>query len=259
MLTEQRKSLIMDRLRRDGQVVAKTVAEELGLSEDTIRRDLRELAAEGQLRRVHGGAMPLAPELPDFAARRTVSPSVKRALGRAAAALVRPGQLIFLDGGTSTAEIAKALPRDFSFTIATHSPTIAAELEAHPTAEVILIGGRLYKHSMVAVGAAASSQILLIRPDLFFLGATALHPIHGLSTGDLEEAAIKRLIASRAAETFLLATEDKLDHVSPCTIMPISDISGIFVQSGLAPDRLAPYRALGVRIIETQADGHDGS
>ena len=250
MLTEQRKTLILDLLRRNGQVVAKAVAEQLGLSEDTIRRDLRELAADGRLRRVHGGAMPLAPELPDLTARRSVSPAIKRALGQAAAALVRPGQLVFLDGGTSTAEIARALPQDFAFSVATHSPTIAAELETHPTAEVILIGGRLYKHSMVAVGASAGSQIMLIRPDLFFLGATALHPTHGLTTGDLEEAAIKRLIASRSAETYLLATEDKLDHVSPCTIMPLTEISGIFVQSGLPQGRLAPYRALGVKIIE---------
>ncbi|OLP59880.1 DeoR family transcriptional regulator [Xaviernesmea oryzae] len=252
MLTQQRKSFILEILKRDGQVVAKSVAEQLHLSEDTIRRDLRELAAEGLLRRVHGGAMPLAPDLPPLTVRRSVAPLAKRALGLAAAALVQPGHLVFLDGGTSTAEIAKALPQDFSFTVATHSPTIAAELETHPTAEVILIGGRIYKHSMVAVGALASSQIALIRPDLFFLGATAIHPVHGLSTGDLEEAAIKRQIAARAAETFVLVTQDKLNQASPCTIMPVTEISGIFVQSGLDAEALTPYRTLGIRVIEVE-------
>nr|AOO93358.1 DeoR family transcriptional regulator [Rhizobium leguminosarum bv. trifolii] len=72
MLTTQRKTLILDILRRDGQVIAKRVAEDFALSEDTIRRDLREMAAEGLLKRVHGGAMPLAPDLPDFTARRSV-------------------------------------------------------------------------------------------------------------------------------------------------------------------------------------------
>ncbi|CDZ29505.1 DeoR/GlpR family DNA-binding transcription regulator [Neorhizobium galegae] len=250
MLTSQRKSLLLDMLRREGQVIAKRAAEEFSLSEDTIRRDLREMAAEGLLRRVHGGAMPISPDLPDLSARRAVSSGVKQRLGRAAADMVKPGQTIFLDGGTSTAEIARALPRDFAFTIVTHSPTIAAELEHHPTAEVTLIGGRLYKHSMVATGAAAMAQIALMRPDIFFLGVTALHPARGLSTGDFEEAAIKRHIAACSAETITLVTEEKLDAVSPHVIMPVSALSGMIVQEGIEEERIAPYRAIGVGLME---------
>ncbi|CDZ65354.1 Transcriptional regulator, DeoR family [Neorhizobium galegae bv. orientalis] len=250
MLTTQRKSLILDILRREGQVVAKRAAEEFSLSEDTIRRDLREMAAEGLLRRVHGGAMPISPDLPDLSARRAVSSDVKQRLGRAAADMVKPGQTIFLDGGTSTAEIARALPRDFAFTVVTHSPTIAAELEHHPTVEVILIGGRLYKHSMVATGAAAMAQIALMRPDIFFLGVTAVHPARGLSTGDFEEAAIKRHIAACSAETITLVTVEKLDAASPHIIMPASALSGMIVQEGIEEERMAPYRAIGIRMIE---------
>ncbi len=142
MLTSQRKALILDILRRDGQVIAKRVAEDFELSEDTIRRDLREMAAEGLLKRVHGGALPITPELPDFTARRDVASDIKARLGARAAQMVKAGQMVFLDGGTTTAEIARHLPRDIAFTIATHSPTIAAELEHHPTAEVILTGGQ---------------------------------------------------------------------------------------------------------------------
>ncbi|MCJ9672373.1 MULTISPECIES: DeoR/GlpR family DNA-binding transcription regulator [unclassified Neorhizobium] len=251
MLTSQRKSLILDMLRQEGQVVAKRAAEEFSLSEDTIRRDLREMAAEGLLRRVHGGAMPASPDLPDFSARRVVSSDVKQRLGKAAADMVKPGQTIFLDGGTSTAEIARALPRDFRFTVVTHSPTIAADLEHHPTAEVILIGGKLYKHSMVATGAAAMAQIALMRPDIFFLGITAAHPVRGLSTGDFEEAAIKRHIAACSMETITLVTAEKLDAVSPHVIMPVSGLSGMIVQEGIEEERLAPYRAVGVHVAES--------
>jgi DeoR/GlpR family transcriptional regulator of sugar metabolism len=250
MLTTQRKSLILDMLRREGQVIAKRAAEEFSLSEDTIRRDLREMAAEGLLRRVHGGAMPISPDLPDFSARRAVSSDVKQRLGRAGADMVKPGQTIFLDGGTSTAEIARALPRDFGFTVVTHSPTIAAELEHHPTAEVILIGGRLYKHSMVATGAAAMAQIALMRPDIFFLGVTAVHPARGLSTGDFEEAAIKRHIAACSSETITLVTVEKLDAASPHVIMPVSALSGMIVQEDIDEERLASYRALGIALLE---------
>lgn len=250
MLTRQRKTLILDMLRRDGQVVARHAAEEFGLSEDTIRRDLREMASEGLLRRVHGGAMPVAPDLPDFTTRRAISSDAKRRLGVAAASMVKPGWVVFLDGGTSNAEVARALPRDITFTVATHSPTIASELEHHPTAEVILIGGRLYKHSMVSTGASTMAQIALMRPDIFFLGVTAVHPARGLSTGDFEEAAIKRHIAACSSETVALLTAEKFDVVSPHSIMPVSALSGMIVQTGIKEDRLTPYRTMDVDIVE---------
>src|ERR1700723_3165974 len=101
MLTRQRKTLILARLKSDGQVVAKVLAQETGLSEDTIRRDLRELAAEGLLQRVHGGALPASPAVGDFAARLNLATDEKRMIGKAAAAMVQPGQAVILDGGTT--------------------------------------------------------------------------------------------------------------------------------------------------------------
>jgi DeoR/GlpR family transcriptional regulator of sugar metabolism len=249
MLSEQRQAMILDILRREGQLVAKRVAADLGLSEDTIRRDLRDMAAAGLLKRVHGGAMPVTPDLPDFSTRRNLSPGEKLELGAYAAGLVRPGQMIFLDGGTTTAAIARHLPRDFAFTVATHSPTIAGELEHHPTAEVILIGGSLYKHSMVATGAAAMSAISAIRPDIFFLGVTAVHPSRGLSTGNFEEAAIKRHIAQCSDQTYVAVTQEKLDAASPCHILPLDAISGLIAPRSIGKDSLAPYLTAGVEIL----------
>lgn len=249
MLTSQRRALISARLANDGQVVAAELAAELELSEDTIRRDLRDMAAAGLLKRVHGGALPITPPLPDLEARQTISSDVKKRLGRKAAELVRAGQLVFIDGGTTNAELVRALPRDMKLTIATHSPTIAALLEKH-RADVVLIGGSLYKHSMVATGAAALAAIEMLRPDIFFLGATGIHPIHGLSTGDYEEAAIKRAIAARSAETITLLTEEKFGAVSPHRIPQVDSVAGLILPSGMEPDVTAPYRVKGLRIIE---------
>jgi DeoR/GlpR family transcriptional regulator of sugar metabolism len=154
-----------------------------------------------------------------------------------------------VDGGTTNAALARALPRHFGFTLVTHSPTIAAEMEKHPTAEVVLIGGRLYKHSMVAVGAIAAEAISRLRPDIFFMGATAIHSGHGFSTGDIEEAAIKRLIAGQAAETWVLATLAKLDAVSPVTIMPADAATGMIVAAGDEADAvLTDFERAGLRI-----------
>ncbi|KRB50058.1 DeoR family transcriptional regulator [Rhizobium sp. Root708] len=250
MLTSQRKALILDILSSEGQVVAKAAAERFSLSEDTIRRDLREMAADGLLKRVHGGALPLTPDLPDFSVRKEIATDIKRRLGVKAASLVKAGQTIFLDGGTTNAEIVRCLPCDIAFTVATHSPTIAAELEHHPTAEVILIGGRIYKHSMVTTGAVAMAAISQLRPDMFFLGVTAAHPTHGLSTGDFEEAAIKRHIASRSAETYVLLTEEKLDRASPFPILTVGEISGLIVPAETDSAQLEPYRNINVAILE---------
>ena len=101
MLTTQRKHLILARLAIDGQILAKALATELGTSEDTIRRDLRELAQEGKLQRVHGGALPASAAVATLAVRAEVSTDDKVALGRAGAAMVQPGQLVLLDGGTT--------------------------------------------------------------------------------------------------------------------------------------------------------------
>ncbi|MGV3548360.1 DeoR/GlpR family DNA-binding transcription regulator [Rhizobium sp.] len=249
MLTSERKALIADRLRRDGRLVAKAFAEELDLSEDTIRRDLREMAAEGLLARVHGGALPVQPALPDFAARKEVASGEKQRLGKLAATLVQPGQTVFLDGGTTNAEIARALPRDFAFTLVTHSPTIAAELEHHPTADVILIGGRIYKHSMVAVGAIASAAIATMRPDLFFLGVTAVHAHHGFTTGDVEEAAIKRQIAAQSGRTYVALTAEKLERVSPVTIMPLEAAAGVIVSGRAVAEQLEAIGSAGLEVL----------
>jgi DeoR/GlpR family transcriptional regulator of sugar metabolism len=249
MLTSERKSLISARLRRDGRLVAKVFAEELDLSEDTIRRDLREMAAEGLLARVHGGALPVQPALPDFAARKEVASDEKKRLGQLAATLIAPGETVFIDGGTTNAQIARALRRDVAFTVVTHSPTIAAELEHHPTAEVILVGGRIYKHSMVAVGSIASAAIATFRPDIFFLGATAVHSRHGFTTGDFEEAAIKRQIAAQSARTYVALTAEKLERASPVTIMPLEAATGVIVSGRAVAEQLEAMGSAGVHVL----------
>ncbi|WP_413993248.1 DeoR/GlpR family DNA-binding transcription regulator [Labrys okinawensis] len=251
MLTSERKALILDVLRRDGRVIAKAVSRELDLSEDTIRRDLRELAGEGLLQRVHGGALPASPAMADLAARREVSPEGKIAIGRAAAGLVRPGQVVLLDGGTTALQLARHLPRSLEATIVTHSPTIAVELANHPAIAVELIGGRLFRHSMVAVGAAAAEAIARIRADLFFLGVTGIHPELGLTTGDAEEAAIKRALSRQAAETIVLASREKLGAASPFQIAPLAEVSTLVVEADVPDETVEPYRRAGVTLIRS--------
>jgi DeoR/GlpR family transcriptional regulator of sugar metabolism len=249
MLTRQRKRWILERLRAEGQILAAEASRELGISADTVRRDLRELAAEGVLQRVHGGALPASPAVGDLAARRQVEIRGKRAIAAAAAARVRRGQLLFVDGGTTCEELVRKLPRDLQATVVTHSPTVAAALVEHERIEVVLIGGRLFKHSMVTVGTAAAEAISRIRADVYFMGVTGVRAREGLSTGDLEEADVKRTLIAHAAETWVLASTEKLDAASAYRIAPCRDVTGLIVERSVPVQRTRPFERLGLQIV----------
>jgi DeoR/GlpR family transcriptional regulator of sugar metabolism len=248
MLTSQRKNLLLARLAAEGQLVARALALELGTSEDTIRRDLRELAADGKLQRVHGGALPASAALGDLGVRAQVSVADKVALGRFGASLIRPGQVVILDGGTTSLQVARHLAPGLRATVVTHSPNVAVELAAHPGIEIIVLGGRLFRHSMVNVGAAVMDAASRLRADLFFLGVTGVHPVEGLSTGDAEEAAVKRALHERAAETIVLASHEKLMAASPFVVAPLAAASLLAVARA-TPERVTrALRAGGVTV-----------
>jgi DeoR/GlpR family transcriptional regulator of sugar metabolism len=237
MLTSQRKKLILTRVTADGQIVAKELALELGISEDTIRRDLRELAGSGKLQRVHGGALPASAAVGDLRTREQVSTRDKLELGIVGAAMIQPGQVVILDGGTTALQVARQLAPDLRATIVTHSPTVAVEAAKQPYVDIIMLGGRLFRHSMVNVGAAVIDAASRLRADIYFMGVTGVHPDAGLSTGDAEEAAVKRALHERCAETVVLASTEKLMAASPFLVTSLADI-GLLVVPARTPDRV---------------------
>lgn len=243
MLTAQRKQLILGRLATHGQIVAGELALELGTSEDTIRRDLRELAQQGKLQRVHGGALPASAATGDLRVRQQVSTDDKQALGRFGAQLIKPGQVVMLDGGTTAIQVARQLPADLRATVITHSPNVAVELAAHRHVEIIVLGGRLFRHSMVNVGASVIEAASRFRADLFIMGVTGVHPEAGLSTGDAEEADVKRALHARAAETVVLASSEKLLSASAFVIAPMKALSLLVVPDGTPAKTVKALRA----------------
>ncbi|MCI9866916.1 DeoR/GlpR transcriptional regulator [Rhizobium skierniewicense] len=238
MLTTERRSLIQKVLRETGRIVAKDFSQELGVSEDTIRRDLRELASEGLLQRVHGGALPASAATADFSDRERMGILAKVSLAKAAVKLISAGQIIFLDGGTTNVQLARHLPHEIALTVVTHSPSIAVELANHPLVQVEIIGGRLFKHSVVAMGATTLDAIENVRIDAYFMGVTGLHPDTGATTGDHEEAALKRRICRQSSETFIMATKEKLGAASAYRIVPLSAVSSVITETDI-PDELA--------------------
>jgi DeoR/GlpR family transcriptional regulator of sugar metabolism len=249
MLTRQRHQLILDRLRLEGQIVATALSEELSLSEDTIRRDLRALASEGLLQRVHGGALPTSAALGSYAVRRNLELAGKQTIGKAAAAMVRPGQVVFVDGGTTCHQLVLQLPSALKATVVTHSPSIAVALADHLSIEVELIGGHLFKHSVVAMGAAAMQAIGRIQADLYFMGVTGVSVSRGFCTGNLEEAHIKGALLAQSAETWVMASAEKLHATAPYKIASFSEVTGLIVEANTSKKDVAHLARGGLSVI----------
>ncbi|MFN9014676.1 MAG: DeoR/GlpR family DNA-binding transcription regulator [Hyphomonadaceae bacterium] len=251
MLTEQRKRYLLALLAKDGRIVAKSAASDLNLSEDTIRRDLRELASEGKLQRVHGGARPASPAVGALLTRALIAPSEKEAIGRCAAAMILPGQLVFIDGGTTALQLAKHLDRQLNATIVTHSPQVATALCDHAV-QVHLIGGRLFKQSMVIVGATALLSLKDFRPDVFFMGVTGIHPEAGLTTGDAEEAVMKRAIAEASGELVVMASSEKLLAASSFVILDTNRANTVLVPDDTKEATVRQFTSLGIEVIHAR-------
>jgi DeoR/GlpR family transcriptional regulator of sugar metabolism len=247
MLTAERRQEILTRLGRDGKVVASELVTALGVSEDTVRRDLRELAAGGLVQRVHGGALPPAPATGTFAQRMRVSPEAKAGLAEAALPLLEGANVIVLDGGTTSLELARRLPPNRACTVLTNSPPVAAALAEHPRAEVVLIGGRLLKDPLVTVGAAAVDAVRRVHADACVLGICSLHPELGVTANDHDEADVKRAMVESAAEVIALATADKLRTAAPWVVAPLADVTHLVTD---ADDELTrDYAAAGLSVV----------
>lgn len=250
MLTSQRKQRILEQLLKEGQVLSKDLSVRFEVSEDTVRRDLRELAAEGRLQRVHGGALPSSSATATFSERKSLKTDAKRKVAQKGAELISSGQVVIIDGGTTTSELIACLPDDLRITVVTHSPSIALGLIEHPSIEVILIGGRLFKHSVVTVGAATIEGIGKIQADIFFMGVTGVHNEAGLTTGDYEEACIKRAFSGRAAETVVLVSPEKINAASPFVIGDLGLIDTIVVDSGADENWVRSIEEKGVTVMK---------
>jgi DeoR/GlpR family transcriptional regulator of sugar metabolism len=251
MLTDERRALILDRVRTQGRVLAADLTSELDVSPDTIRRDLRELDETGLLRRVHGGALPRHGDAAPFQARARRAPAAKTSIARRAAECVRDGQLVVLDGGTTTLEVARALSANLRLRarVITTSPPIALALADHPGLEVTVVGGTLRPNSLVTVGAEAIEALRPVRADVVFLGVCGLHPEIGITTDDLQERHVKAAMIDGAAEVVALADHDKLGTAMSVVVAPLTAVTRLVTDTEADDEALAPYRALGIEVL----------
>jgi DeoR/GlpR family transcriptional regulator of sugar metabolism len=232
--------------------VARDLAAELGVSEESLRRDLRELAAAGLCQRVYGGALPASPLLgTSHATRSEIAPESKQRVGARAAYLITPGSTVILDGDTTGLAVAKALRPDLAATIITESPVVAAALLDHPTVRVFMLGGWVEKW-----GAATAEAASTITADLYLLTPTGIHEKAGLTTDDPDLAALHRIFISRAADTYVLGSLDKVGTAAPYTITGLSEMAGIVTDAPSYHPTIQRLREQGVTIIQASGQHH---
>ncbi|ERE01865.1 MULTISPECIES: DeoR/GlpR family DNA-binding transcription regulator [Chromobacteriaceae] len=244
-----RHQYIREQLRLHGRVSAGELAAVLGVSEDSIRRDLRELAADGACQRVYGGAIALTPNRHGFLQRRHENTERKARLAAAAVRLLKPGQFVFLDGGTTNLEIARALPEQLPLMVATNSIPIAAALFGQKQLSVLVLGGSLNHQSGDALGTTATRMLDTMRPDICFLGTCSVDGELGVGTVMADEAAFKRHLVEQCGHTVLAVTNEKLDTASPFIVAPLSDIGTLIIEADADPIRRAHLEAGGAPLL----------
>ncbi|MDX8469113.1 DeoR/GlpR family DNA-binding transcription regulator [Mesorhizobium sp. VK23B] len=249
MLTEERHQFIRDRLAAEGKVLAGELASRFGVSEDTVRRDLRELAKAGQLRRVYGGAVPSAPfAAATIAQRSSHAVDEKMRLAKAAVGVLTSGQTLFIDGGTTNEAIARAIPRDIELTVATNSIAVASALADRPLVELIMLGGRYVRDLGTCVGGDTLAAVAQLGADLFFLGSCGLDASRGVTAFDSAEAEVKRAMARNSAGIVIAATTDKLATAAPYRVAAPDAIRHLVVERTAPGDILADFQRQGAEI-----------
>ncbi|MCZ2810098.1 DeoR/GlpR family DNA-binding transcription regulator [Modestobacter sp. VKM Ac-2979] len=238
VFARERQARILDELHRHGRVQVGELAELLGVSEDSVRRDLRALSTAGHLQKTHGGAVLLDPARMAWADRQDVATAAKDAIAEAAAAanLVQPGDTVVLDAGSTVLALARALTvRPLS--VITNSLDIALLFEADPEVDLTLAGGQWSRHSRYFSGSATAAALARHRADWAFLGACALDPEAGATSVDADDADVKAAMAQVARRTAVLADSSKHDTVAPHLVLPPSGIDLIVTEDEAAAVR----------------------
>ena len=250
LLNEERRRAIVEVLQREGRVLVADLARKFKTSQVTIRKDLEILHANGQIHRTHGGALPAREGVlqdPTLREKQKLHHDEKLRIAAAAAQLVSEGPVIILDSGTTTTEIARALRNFKNLTIVTNAVNIAAEL-ATSSVEVILTGGTIRKNSFSLVGPIAEETLHRLHADLLFLGVDGFDVNYGLSTPNLQEAKVNRMMVEVARRTVAVCDSSKFGRRSLSLIVPPRAIHQVITDRGIGKSDVRTLTKRGIEI-----------
>src|ERR1700730_16926985 len=250
VLNEERRRFILEIVKNDGRVLVGSLAKQFRTSQVTIRKDLDLLQAQGQIHRSHGGALPAQTSVledPTLREKEKLHRKQKLQIARAAVRMVKEGQVVILDSGTTTTAIARVLREYKSLTVITNAVNIAAELSGS-SLEVILTGGSLRKNFFSFVGPIAEETLHRLNADILFLGVDGFDLHYGLSTPNLLEAKVNRAMMDVARVTVAVCDSSKFGRRSLSAIAPVSEIQHLISDRGISKHDLAALKNAGVQV-----------
>ena len=250
MLNEERRRAILELINHDGRVLVKELAARFGTSQITIRKDLELLHAKGRVHRTHGGALVLEPGAlldPSLREKEKQHRKEKSQIASAAARMVQEGESVLLDSGTTTTAVARALRGFRNLTVITNAVNIAAELSGTQV-EVILTGGTVRKNSFSLVGPLAEETLRELTADILFLGVDGFDSKMGLSTPNLLEAKVNKVMVEIARKVIAVCDSSKFGRRAMSTIIPVSKVHHVITDKHLPKPDLMNLKDAGVAV-----------
>ena len=248
MLKKERQEFILREINLHNKVLTSDLCEAIEVSEDTIRRDLIELADSGQIIKVHGGALSRSFHV-SFQANGVYSHDKKKLIAQKAVSLIKDGMFVLTTGGTTLLELGKALPQHLRATFFTGSLPAALEYIQHPNIEVIFIGDRISKTSQITIGGDAISKIKQINADICFLGINAIDPEHGLTDNDWDVVQVKKAMIQSSKKVVALTISEKVNSLQKIKVAPIEELDIMITELNPSAEIFDGYRQKGIDIL----------
>ncbi|MEO8823146.1 MAG: DeoR/GlpR family DNA-binding transcription regulator [Ginsengibacter sp.] len=249
MLKIERQSFILHQVNLHNKVLSTDLSIQLKVSDDTVRRDIQQLAEEGKVIKFHGGALSPSFHNNYSASKDVYAYNQKRIIAQKAISIIKNGMFILTTGGTTIIEMARALPPQLHATFISGSIPALAEYIIHPNIEVIAIGDKISKDSKITIGSDAISRIRELKVDLCILGISAINLETGLSDNDWEVVQIKKAMIEASQKAICLTISEKINSRQPFQICEAKKIDTIITE--LSPDDklLTPYIKAGINVL----------
>lgn len=249
MKKKERQKKLLDEVSINRKVSSSYLSEKLQVSEDTIRRDIKELDDQGLLTKVHGGAISTIQKLYHYNEDVIYNRENKVRIALKAIPLIEDGMVIIMSGGTTNLMLAKLLPNTLKATIYTYSLPIAMQLTEHPHIETIFIGGKIHRNSMVTIGIDVIQYLSKLRVDIAFIGVSALSIKQGITDEGYEVSLIKKAMIQASERVVYLATYNKLDVTLNYDVCSFNEIDTVVTDYDLENPMLKSYKNAGLHLV----------
>lgn len=242
MLKKERHKIIMKEINLHNTVLSVDLSELLNVSEDTVRRDLKELSDENRIIRVHGGAISKSLLRPFMADESIYAHEEKKIIASKALGLIQNNMILLFEGGTTILELATQLPKNMNLTIFTVSPQVAITLSDYEKIDVYTIGGKLNKNANIHTGASVINEISEIQCDICFMGVNAISIDNGFTDIDWETVQVNKAMIKAAKQTALLSISEKLNISKRYKVADLSNISYLITELDPKDKELSQYK-----------------